>query len=71
VFDDASDVERSPMGTAAEYLTEGARRGFTWYWQRPSYWEAKEFTKKLYDASLPRTTPRAKVNDALVRKQLP
>lgn len=70
VFDDANDVERFPMGTAAEYLTEGAKRGFTWYWQRATYWEANEFTKKLYDASLPRRTPQAKVIDALVRKKL-
>jgi hypothetical protein len=70
VFDDANDVERFPMGTATEYLTEGAKRGFTWYWQRATYWEANELTKKLYDASLPRTTPQAKVIDALVRKKL-
>lgn len=70
VFDDANDVERFPMGTAAEYLTEGAKRGFTWYWQRATYWEANELTKKLYDASLPRKTPQAKVIEALVKKQL-
>ena len=61
---------RIPLGTASEYLTEGAKRGFTWYWQRFDYWEALELTKRLYAASLPRTTPTSKVTAALVEKGL-
>jgi hypothetical protein len=70
VFDDSNDVERYPMGTVTEYLTRGAKLGFVWYWPRTSYWEALAFTKRLFDASLPRNTPKPKVVAALVAKGL-
>jgi hypothetical protein len=70
VFDDSNDVERYPMGTVSEYLTRGAKLGFVWYWPRTSYWEARDFTKRLFDASLPRNTPKPTVVAALVAKGL-
>ena len=70
VFDDANDVQRYPMGTVTEYLTRGAKLGFVWYWPRRTYWEARDFTSRLFDASLPRTTPAAEVTTALVGKGL-
>lgn len=70
VFDDANDVERFPMGTVTEYLTRGAKLGFVWYWPRTTYWEARSFTKRLFEASLPRKTPKPKVVAALVAKGL-
>ena len=70
VFDDANDVQRYPMGTVSEYLTQGARLGFVWYWPRTTYWEARAFTKRLFDASLPRSTPAPEVVAALVAKGL-
>jgi hypothetical protein len=71
VFDDSNDVERYPVGTVSQYLTRGAKLGFVWYWPRADYWEARDFTQRLFDASLPRTTPAAEVVAALVDKGLP
>jgi hypothetical protein len=70
VFDDANDVQRYPMGTVTEYLTRGAKLGFVWYWPRTTYWEARNFTKRLFDASMPRDTAEPKVVAALVAKGL-
>jgi len=70
VFDDANDVQRYPMGTVNEYLTNGAKLGFVWYWPRREYWEAREFTKRLFDASLPRSTSAPEVVAGLVDKGL-
>ncbi len=70
VFDDANDVQRYPMGTVTEYLTRGAKLGFVWYWPRTTYWEARNFTKRLFDASIPRGTAKPKVVAALVAKGL-
>ena len=61
VFDDANDCERYPMGTVPEYLTEGARRGFVWYWPKKDYWEANGYVARLFDASWSRRTPAAEV----------
>lgn len=70
VFDDANDVERYPVGPVSHYLTRGAKLGFVWYWPRADSWEARDFTQRLFDASLPRTTPAAEVVAALVAKGL-
>ncbi len=70
MFDDANDVQRYPMGTVNEYLTNGAKLGFVWYWPRREYWEAREFTKRLFDASLPRSTSAPEVVAGLVDKGL-
>ena len=69
-FDDANDVERFPMGTVEEYFTQGAKRGFVWYWQRPEYHEARDFTGRLFANSLPRDTPPATIASLLVAKGL-
>jgi hypothetical protein len=66
VFDSASDGERTDMGSIEEYFTQGARAGFTWYWQRGGYWESVEFTRALFEASIPRDTPPDRIAVALV-----
>ncbi len=53
VFDNANDCERYYLGSIETYITDGAKAGFTWYWQMGP----GEFTDKLYHASLPRDTP--------------
>jgi hypothetical protein len=58
------------MGTVSHYLTRGAKLGFVWYWPRTDYWEARDFTQRLLDASLPRATPEIEVVAALVAKGL-
>lgn len=70
VFDDANDCERHPMGTSEEYLTQGARRGFVWYWPKLEYWEANDFVAKLFKGSIPRTSPEAAIRSALVARGL-
>ncbi len=62
VFDNSNDVKRHPMGTWESYVTTGARRGFTWYWQSGD----NEFTKRLFASSPPVTTPAADVIKGLV-----
>jgi hypothetical protein len=67
IFDNTNDCVRHPMGTIFNYLTNGARVGFTWYWQSNSR-DGQEFTATLLDASLPKDTP-AETIDALLQKQ--
>lgn len=63
VFDNANDCVRHPVGTPLEYLTNGARSAFTWYWQvRPN----NEFTASLYEASLPIDASPADIEAHLV-----
>ena len=70
VFDDANDCERHPMGTSEEYLTQGARRGFVWYWPKLEYWEANDFVAKLFKGSIPRTSTEAAIRSGLVARGL-
>lgn len=70
MFDDANDCDRFSMGSVNDYLTHGAKAGFVWYWPRSGYWEAKAFTKRLFDSSLPRDTSASVTIDALVEKGL-
>lgn len=48
-----------------EYLTEGARRAFVWYWQKPGYWEADEFVGRLREGSIAEDTPAEEIARAL------
>ncbi|MCA9717534.1 MAG: pentapeptide repeat-containing protein [Myxococcales bacterium] len=52
VFDNANDVTRDPLGSIEGYITDGAKAGFTWYWQTGP----GEFTDQLVRASVPRDT---------------
>jgi BRCT domain type II-containing protein len=70
IFDDANDVERHPMGGVCEYLTIGAKRGFVWYWPKSEYWEAREFTQRLFDRSLAKTTPEKQIIAGLIEQGL-
>lgn len=64
VFDDANDNERFPMGTAEDYFTLGAKRGFVWYWQNGG----GEHLERLVEKSLPASTPPAELTKALVAR---
>lgn len=66
IFDNSNDCVRHAQGTLFGYLTEGARAGFTWYWQM----DPREFTDALYQASLPRDTPPATVEELLQKQGL-
>ena len=68
VFDDANDVERHPMGTVESYLTDGARRGFVWYWPKLDYWEANDYVARLFKKSIPRTTPGPAIRAGLMAR---
>lgn len=68
VFDNAGDTVRDYLGSMELYFTNGAKAGFTWYWPPGDYWEAKAFTKRLYDASLPKNTPIPEIVEALCLK---
>ena len=70
VFDDANDVERHPMGTVESYLTDGARRGFVWYWPKLDYWEANDYVARLFKKSIPRTTPGPAIRAGLMARGL-
>ncbi|MFZ5441392.1 MAG: hypothetical protein ACOZQL_15395, partial [Myxococcota bacterium] len=70
VFDNANESERYPMGTVAEYLTAGAKRGFAWYWPMMESLGPKEVVDALFDGSMPRTTPPEEVIAALVARGL-
>lgn len=70
MFDDANDCDRFSMGSVNDYLTHGAKAGFVWYWPRSGYWEARAFTKRLFDHALPRDTSTAATIAALVKEGL-
>ena len=67
IFDNANDCERHPLGSLEDYITEGAKAAFTWYWQM-SDWEGNNFSNELYGNSIPSTTPRATVLELLKAK---
>lgn len=66
IFDNANDCKRHTQGSIWSYLRDGARAGFTWYWQM----DPAEFTDALFQASLPRDTPPALVEELLQKQGL-
>ncbi len=66
IFDDANDCKRHPLGGIYDYITAGARAGFTWYWQNG----AGEFTDRLYANAIPRGTDSDTVLGLLQEKGL-
>jgi hypothetical protein len=64
-FDNANDCEQTWMGGIFDYITRGAKAGFTWYW--PSGGEGG-FTERLYEDALPKNTPTEQIIPLLVAK---
>jgi len=60
-----NDDDRPTLGDVKTYITDGASRGFVWYWPRHSYWEAVDFTARLFDYSPPKDTPADDVHQRL------
>ncbi len=67
VFDNANDCTREVLGTINDYLRNGARAGFCWYWQMGG---EGGFTERLYMNSLPKSTPAATILELLEAKGL-
>ncbi len=66
-FDNANDCEQTWMGGIFDYITRGAKAGFTWYW--PCGGEGG-FTATLYENALPKNTPTEQILSLLMSKGL-
>jgi len=70
VFEDANDVSRDYLGRIDTYLTNGAKAGFVWYWPKAGYWEADNFTKRLFERAVPADTSKEDLIAGMVEKGL-
>ena len=66
IFDNANDCVRYGLGSLEGYITDGARAGFTWYWQMGP----GEFTDELFQHAIPRDTDKDTVATLLQGKGL-
>ena len=69
-FEDANDCERYYLGGIETYLTDGAKAGYVWYWPRSTYWEAVNFTKRLFERAVPADTSKEALIAGMVEKGL-
>ena len=68
-FDNANDCVRHPLGSLEDYITEGAKAAFSWYWQVTD-WEGEGFRATLHADSIPVSTPPATITKLLESKGL-
>ncbi len=67
VFDNANDVSRNPLGSIFDYLTEGARQAFEWYWQAGG---EGGFAATLRERSVPADTDPEALKSLLMDKEV-
>lgn len=68
VFYNANDETLRPFDSLEDYLTQGARRAFTWYWQADPPDESDALLQRLDAASLPARSGDQALLDGLQRQ---
>src|SRR5690606_15299050 len=58
-FHDANDEALYRYASLEDYLTQGARKGFVWYWASPGSRDAADVLEQLHEGSLPAGTEPA------------
>lgn len=67
-FYNANDETLRPFDSLEDYLTQGARRAFTWYWQADPPYESDDLLARLDAASLPANSDAEAILSGLQRQ---